>query len=619
MAGPHIKYIEALPDPVLGSGTAAPKPDTKNLDALLDSLNGSAERFQTLWFSFLGLTLYLAITALATTHRMLLLGEPQTLPLLNLKVELLPFYIIAPLLYLVFHFYILLMLLLLARTSAEFEDELRKTLTDAATQERYRARIENALFLQLLVGMKDERVGLNSLLLGAIAFLTLMLFPLWTLVLIQMMFLPYHSLPITWWHRAVVVADAGMTLFLWYRLVYLHEVAGPPLLFRDRSRRLITWALAGSFSVVACAVWLSFWEGRWAGEPWIGRSKLDWRGGVVWGLFPDRLKLRNESIVGKTRFEDTNKDIASRGGDWFPTISLDDRDLQAADLNTADLRGVNLTNAIMLGANLEYAEFDDAGLSKVQLQRANLHNARLRGTDLSEAELQGANLQEALLQGANLACAHLQDANLRGAQLHGVDLRRAQLQGADLGCVRDDKTSSTQSWDAGVGGAQSQQAGCVRGPEAKGAELQGANLQFAKLQGANLQKAQLQGSDLNDAQSADVNDADTTDSDPTPAPDSDHRKRLATILGDLACAADNAPYVAQRLMFSDRLRSLGDQLGLVRERMENGRAHPKKCPGTAEFSERHWRSLKELQANPPAGRGIACSPAVAHSVLPWAR
>jgi hypothetical protein len=55
MAGPDIKNIEALPVPITGKETGAPEPDTKNLDALLDSLNGSAERFQTLWFSFLGL------------------------------------------------------------------------------------------------------------------------------------------------------------------------------------------------------------------------------------------------------------------------------------------------------------------------------------------------------------------------------------------------------------------------------------------------------------------------------------------------------------------------------------------------------------------------------------
>ena len=150
-------------------------PETKDLDALLDSLNGSAERFQTLWFSFLGLTLYLAIAALATSHRNLLLGEAQTLPILNIKVELLPFYVIAPLLYFVFHFYVLMMLVLLAVTAAEFEDELRNTLPNNSQQERYRARVENALFLQLLVGMRDERSGVNSLLLVTIALITIAL------------------------------------------------------------------------------------------------------------------------------------------------------------------------------------------------------------------------------------------------------------------------------------------------------------------------------------------------------------------------------------------------------------------------------------------------------------
>ena len=101
-----------------------------------------------------------------------------------------PFYIIAPLLYLVFHFYALMMLVLLARTAAVFEDQLRKTIADDGNRERYRARVENALFLQLLVGMRGERSGFNGLLLGAIAVITVVLAPIATLILIQMMFLP---------------------------------------------------------------------------------------------------------------------------------------------------------------------------------------------------------------------------------------------------------------------------------------------------------------------------------------------------------------------------------------------------------------------------------------------
>jgi hypothetical protein len=181
MAGPNIKNVEASPYPILGLDPPAPGPDTKNLDALLDSLNGSAERFQTLWFSFLGLTLYFAIAALTTTHKDLLLGEPKTLPLLNIQVPLLPFYFIAPLLYWIFHYYLLMMLALLARTAAEFDKQLRMTLPDEADRERYRARVENALFLQLLVGMKGERSGVNTFLLGLIALITIVLAPLTTI------------------------------------------------------------------------------------------------------------------------------------------------------------------------------------------------------------------------------------------------------------------------------------------------------------------------------------------------------------------------------------------------------------------------------------------------------
>jgi hypothetical protein len=42
----HEQYWDALSD--LGLRSATPEPDTKKLDALLASLNGSAERFQTL-------------------------------------------------------------------------------------------------------------------------------------------------------------------------------------------------------------------------------------------------------------------------------------------------------------------------------------------------------------------------------------------------------------------------------------------------------------------------------------------------------------------------------------------------------------------------------------------
>jgi uncharacterized protein YjbI with pentapeptide repeats len=505
MAGPEPKSTDALPYPIWGFDPPSPEPDTKKLDALLASLNGSAERFQTLWFSFLGLTLYLAIAALATTHRDLLLNNPQTLPILNIKVELLPFYVIAPLLYLVFHFYLLMMLLLLARTAAEFDKQLRTTLPGEPERERYRAQVGNALFLQLLVGMKGERTGVNALLMGLIALITIVLAPLATLVLMQMMFLPYHHLRITWWHRGVVAADLVLILVMTYRCFFPRGVTKAPLVLGALGRKP-RWATAMAFCLLLAvclfplAYWLSFREGRWAGEPRLSLSEWRWwagatpplagvdpdysatANGVVFGWFPDRLKLNDESVVGQEKLDKTKEETASRGGtDFVPTLKLDGRDLQAADLSGADLRGVSLNGAVMLSANLEGARLDGARISCEQ-QGGSLVCAQLQGASLSRTRLQGADLNRARLQGSNLNQAQLQGAKLGFARLQGADLRQAQLQGADLSEPYLEGANLSEAY--------------LQGAHLYKAQLQGASLYNAQLQGAELWYAQLQGADL---------------------------------------------------------------------------------------------------------------------------
>jgi len=511
MAGADTKNTET-PYPIWGFGPPSPEPDTKKLDALLASLNGSAERFQTLWFSFLGLTLYLAIAALATTHRDLLLNNPQTLPILNIKVELLPFYVIAPLLYLVFHFYLLMMLALLARTAAEFDKQLCTNLPGEPERERYRAQVGNALFLQLLVGMKGERAGVNALLLGLIALITTVLAPLATLVLMQMMFLPYHHLRITWLHRVVVATDLVLIVGMTYRCFFPRGLRKAPLVLgalahKPRWATAIAFCVLLAFGLFHLVDWLSFREGRWAGEPTPSSFK-EWRGwmageparlpevnpdysatekGVVFGLFPDRLKLPNEPVVGKDRLEEIQKEIASRGGEFVSTRKFEGRDLQAADLRRADLRGVDLGFANLRGARLSGARLDAAQLLCAQPNGACTH---LEGADLSFAQLQGALLPGAHLQGADLVGAYLYGAHLVSAQLQGAQLVQAHLQGAHLGVAHLE--------GANLGNAQ------LEGASLESASLQGASLEGADLQGAGLSFAQLQGADLTNARMADT-------------------------------------------------------------------------------------------------------------------
>jgi hypothetical protein len=183
---------------------------------LAASLNHSAERAQTLWFSFLTVMLYLAIATGTTTHRMLFLEIPLNLPVLNIALPLLAFYILTPVIFVVFHFYMLLNLVLLARTARTFEDTLVRALPeDGEARETFRMRIENTLFVQLLVGGRLEREGLNARLLSLMALITLALAPVALLLYLQIKFLPYHSEWRTWLHRGLLAVDLALVWTLW--------------------------------------------------------------------------------------------------------------------------------------------------------------------------------------------------------------------------------------------------------------------------------------------------------------------------------------------------------------------------------------------------------------------
>jgi hypothetical protein len=192
------------------------EPGTEEAEALAAALNHSAERVQTLWFSFLTFMLYLAIATGTTTHRMLFLKEPLNLPVLNIKLPLLGFYILTPIIFVVFHFYLLLNFVLLARRARTFEDALERARPeDDEAREAFRMRIGDILFVQLLVGDRLGPKGVNAQLLSLMALITLALFPVALMLMFEVMFLPYHDEEITWLHRGLLVLDLALVWALW--------------------------------------------------------------------------------------------------------------------------------------------------------------------------------------------------------------------------------------------------------------------------------------------------------------------------------------------------------------------------------------------------------------------
>jgi uncharacterized protein YjbI with pentapeptide repeats len=511
--------------------------DTGDLEGLLASLNRSAERLQTLWFSFIGLTLYVIITALTTTHMNLLLNEAQVLPIINMKVPLLPFYVIAPLFYVIVHFYVLLMLMLLARSAKVFEDELRRTIGLESERETFRMRLENTLFLQLLVGARSERRGITGRLLAAMALITIAVAPIATLLVLEMRFLPYHAFAITWLHRGTVGLDLVLVLFMWraYRRRWGSPLPkGPIATWRGRARGWwVRWPAAVLWP--AMAIWLTIGEGRWAGEPYLDPtegldariltslgldgvarslkplrtdlygvpaddlSRLGFRPLVWTGLISDRLDVSGETIVGADLVDKAEREQKSLSETrrYIRTRDFRSRDFTRANFARADLRGVdfsgdstvlkkaNLSNTSLQRADCSSAKLHDVNARGVQMQGATLFQTQMPGAMLETANMQGTNLQSANLRGAVLQTAQMQGSNLSGAQMQGANLQAARLDGANIG-------------DASIVGANLKYT-ILFASYIFGSIMSYTNIEYSQMTGAELLDVRFDGSKLSNS------------------------------------------------------------------------------------------------------------------------
>jgi Pentapeptide repeats (8 copies) len=451
--------------------------EPRDLGALEKAVNDAAGRASNLWISFVLFATLIAITTGTVTHKHLFLELPLKLPVLNVDLPLMGYFFAVPLFFVVFHFYMLLQLDGLAAKVEDYNAVLREQNPHAADRRLLRQRLDSFIFAQVLVGARDRREGRIGRLNRAVAWLTMVALPIGTLLLLQLMFLPYHHQGVTWWHRACVLADLALVWFFWGRLRGAHSeapaaeqgpprtVAGslaafhairvPPALARIAawSSTVMRWAIARSAVAAGAAVVLfatlvavyptERMHAAWFRAPLQPLTRLLLEGDVgleflvqrkPW-LASNRLMLADTDLgveeklvaLAKVRealdpgIKDKTADQA-RSAPRKVTLSLWDRDLSYANLLRADLRQVDLSRANMRGATLIQA----------QLQGTNLRLAQLQSADLVAAQLQGANLRWAQLQGALLSWAQLQGADLSWAQLQGADLSWAQLQGANL-------------------------------------------------------------------------------------------------------------------------------------------------------------------------------------------
>jgi hypothetical protein len=244
-------------------------------------------------------------------------------------------------------------------------------------------------------------------------------------------------------------------------------------------------------------------------------------------------------------------------------IPLSGTDLEGADLRGWELQGANLENSQLQGADLSGAQLEGANLSGAQLQGANLRETQLQGADLSSAQLQGADLSGAQLQGANLTGAETTDSEFNETFVFrtdrtDVDLTMSAIRWVQAGEVQSPRQFSMFTREIlalsrvfHIHGGQRFYGGVRFTPAdidkwkaaatkfVDDTDKEDINKRFERLS-PNFKTAEEDSADQEEWREL---EKQSTKDDPDGAK---HRRRLAAILGDLACDLHGAPYWSAR-------------------------------------------------------------------------
>jgi hypothetical protein len=324
--------------------------DPQDLGELKGALNDAAGKASALWTTFVTLEIYLLIAIGSVTHRDLFLETPIKLPLLNVDLPLTGFFVIAPIILLIVHFYVFIQLLALAQKARFFDAELVQQVPLRADRQLIRHRLDTFIILQFLCGPKDQREGPSGLSLRLIAWLTLVAAPVLIILFAQLTFLPYHGAAVLWSLRVVLMLDIGLIWLFWNRIRSSDDALIPII-------STAFWVNLGTILSILI-VTFTVTEVTYPGEVLVGSlpklsiipSSIGWRSpheilfaglpdevrGRSTSFFSDRLVLPDQSFVDAEKIDKLTVSHSFRGRDLTQAV-FDRADLRKADFERGPL------------------------------------------------------------------------------------------------------------------------------------------------------------------------------------------------------------------------------------------------------------------------------------------
>ena len=439
--------------------------------SLLDASNDAAKLVRSVHLTFMLVMAYVGIVIASTTDIQLLKISPVTLPLLNVKLPILEFYVLTPWLLLVLHYNMLLQCYLLAQKLHLFNAALSQC--DPEVADNMRGRLFGFSLSQVIVGQHHS--SLMRFFLNSIIVFSIVIVPLVLLAWAQIRFIPYHSEAITWSHRAVILLDCVLLWIIWpmiilpeaklkrwlaQNLLWLKSLFGKAK-FTVKKQDKISLQGKGQRSLLISSITLLFISWVVAVHPdstSLGEKKDQFYLTELLFDLPGKPFRQDLYIRGKILVKgdpSAKIEVALKGdqeAEKFSALkevvglSLHDRDLRFATfekcvmpkviLSNSALQGAKITDSFLMGANFRDADLSGANLIRSRLlgsemDHVNLSGAQMVLADVQYSDLKGANLQGAILVNATLSHSDLSGSDLQGAYLNAANMRQVDFREAN--------------------------------------------------------------------------------------------------------------------------------------------------------------------------------------------
>ena len=384
-----------------------------NLKEIRKTINISSSKNNNFLIFFTIFILYILISVLGTSDLMLLLPEHTfKMPLINFDLNLISFYILAPIMLFLLHFNILFNYNMYLKKIDVHYNQIDMETIDPSVY-GYAYTLANR--------------GLGGFLINLFLWIWIYLIPLIVLIFIYLRFADYHHQGITVFHLVMVLGDIILIfLSFYYNNIHLKHA--------QMSIRI----LSGIFRFLLLLVFILG-----------GLHYLFIFTPVIQEIPDPRIKLvldkencdTNISQMYKF-FVVKNKDI-TMPANCFPRLVVNEAEMAKISPSALYLPRFLVEDNDKIGGLsdeekekqliLEYGA--RSNLIHRNLRYAKLYGCILTRADLSYSDLQGSDLRKSHLQAAKLIGAKLQNANLIGAKLDKTELEDANLTRANLTAI----------------------------------------------------------------------------------------------------------------------------------------------------------------------------------------